>query len=686
MKKTIIKINWFKNKYINSILIAFFLNFIIEAFSRHSIIEALRYLVQSPLIFIYNTLLILTTFLPILLIRRQFAFFILISFIWLVGGITNGIVLSNRVTPFTANELRLITSIIDMLPKYFNNFQIIILASASIMALIGLIIIFFKAPKLKTVDYKKNISIVATGFICFLLVTQYAISTELVKTTFGNIAFAYLDYGFPYCFTNSLVNKGIRQPINYSETNMMALQNHINSSAKSNELNISKPIADANSTHPYPKHPNIIFVQLESFFDPTHLTDLSFSEDPIPNFRYLKENYSSGYLQVPSIGAGTANTEFEVLTGMSLQFFGAGEYPYKTILRQTTAESVNYNLAEIGFTSHAIHNNRGTFYTRQNVFKALGFNTFTSIEYMDIKETTPMGWAKDIYLIDPIFDALNYTEGPHFIFTISVQGHGDYPSTPIPGHSLITVSGWEDQDRLTSFEYFTNEIHDMDHFIGELVDRLSQYNEDVVLVLYGDHLPTLGINDAELSNGNIFQTEYIIWDNFNLPRKSADLYAYQLVAHVLDQLKIHTGTLTNFHQNFQDSPDYLNNLRLLQYDMLYGNQYIYGGKNPFERTQLQMGVKPISISLAFNDTHGDLYILGENFTPNSRVTINSNTYSTDYIDSNTLMVEDYLLSQGDILAIQQVTSTNFVLSTSENFEVTLESQEGLIENPTPLKK
>ena len=671
--KKIIKSNDIKNNLFIIVIFALFLNFIIETFSRHSVMEAFKYLLQSPSVFVYNTLLILTTFLPVLLVRRKFAIFTLISTLWLAGGITNGIVLNNRVTPFTANELKLISSIIDIFPKYFNTFQIILLSSAIIIALISLVVIFIKAPKSKEpVNYKKNTSLVAAGTLSFLLITQYAISTQLINTTFGNIAFAYLDYGFPFCFTNTLVNTGIRRPFNYSEANLLALQDQINDLVNSDELHTTHSLGDNLDSN---KHPHIIFLQLESFFDPTHLMDLSFSEDPVPNFRYLKENYSSGYLQVPSIGAGTANTEFEILTGMSLQFFGPGEYPYKTILRQTTAESINYNLEPLGFTSHAIHNNRGTFYTRQNVFKALGFNTFTPIEYMDVQETTPTGWAKDIYLIDPIFDALAYNEGPHFVFTISVQGHGDYPTTPIPGHSKLTVSGWEDLGRLTAFEYFTNEIHDMDLFIGELVDQLSELSEDVVLVLYGDHLPTLGIKDDELTNGNIFQTEYVIWNNFNLPRITTDLYAYQLVAHVLDQLGIHTGTLTTFHQNFQDMPDYLHNLRLLQYDMLYGDQYLYGGVNPFERTELQLGVKPISINQTFNDDLGNLYILGDNFTPYSRVKINSNTYQTHYIDPNTLIVENQPLSLGDSLFIQQVTSTNFVLSTTETFEITLENLE-----------
>lgn len=109
-------------------------------------------------------------------------------------------------------------------------------------------------------------------------------------------------------------------------------------------------------------------VQLESFFDPTLVKYLQFSQDPVPNFRKLKENFSSGYLTVPSVGAGTANTEFEVLTGMSLQFFGPGEYPYKTILKESTAESVNYDLKELGYSTHAIHNNKGTFMVETQYF------------------------------------------------------------------------------------------------------------------------------------------------------------------------------------------------------------------------------------------------------------------------------------------------------------------------------
>lgn len=649
---------------------AFLVNFLIECFSRHSIGDAFSYLFHSPIIFTYNSLLILLTLSVTLLVRRKIFILTTISVIWLTGGITNGIVLNNRVTPFTANELKLISSTFDILQKYFTKFEMGLIIIGIVVALIGVVIAFFKAPKSKNkVNYKRNIPILIAGILSFLLLTQGALKTNIISSYFGNIAFAYLDYGFPYCFTNTLLNTGIERPINYSKENIDKLAETLLPTNDTEIDNSHLMASNDNTLVPQKQKPNIIMLQLESFFDPTHMMNLEFSEDPVPNFRKLKEQFSSGYLHVPSIGAGTANTEFEIISGMNLEFFGAGEYPYKTILRKTTAESINYDLKDLGYSTHAIHNNKGTFYTRQKVFKMLGFDTFTSIEYMNIEETTPTGWAKDKYLTKSIIDALNSTENQDYIYTISVQGHGDYPDTPIENHSKITVSGLEDPSRLTSFEYFTNEIHEMDQFIGELINALSLINEDTVLVMYGDHLPTLDIEDGELSNGDIFQTEYVIWNNFGLEKQDTNIEAYQLGAHVLNQLDIHHGTLINYHQQYQDSADYQQNLKLLQYDMLYGERYIYDGINPYEPTKIKMGVNEISISDVYNDEQGNFIIKGQNFTDYSRLKINDSTYETTYIDPNTLMVTDYTLNESDTFAIQQVTVTNHVLSTSSKYTV-----------------
>ena len=102
---------------------------------------------------------------------------------------------------------------------------------------------------------------------------------------------------------------------------------------------------------------------------------------------------------------------------------------------------------------------------------------------MDGFEETPMGWAKDYILTGEITKALDSTAGTDYVFTISVQGHGDYPSTPMEGYTPeIKVTNFPVAEQQTSFEYYVNQIHEMDKFIGELIQSLSERDEETVLV------------------------------------------------------------------------------------------------------------------------------------------------------------------------------------------------------------
>ena len=154
------------------------------------------------------------------------------------------------------------------------------------------------------------------------------------------------------------------------------------------KINEEEKLTKSSTGRSEEQRPNIIFVQLESFFDPTEVEWLRFSEDPIPNLRKMFSEYSSGYFKVPSVGAGTANTEFEVLTGMSMRFFGPGEYPYKTYAKTRTLESAASALKGLGYGAEALHNNGGNFYSRAQVFNNMGFDHYTSKEFMNILQTT----------------------------------------------------------------------------------------------------------------------------------------------------------------------------------------------------------------------------------------------------------------------------------------------------------
>ena len=349
------------------------------------------------------------------------------------------------------------------------------------------------------------------------------------------------------------------------------------------------------------------------------------------------EDYSSGYYKVPSVGAGTANTEFESITGMSMHYFGPGEYPYKSILRETTCESAPYVLKNLGYSTHAVHNNEANFYGRRSIFPNLGFDTFTSEEYMAREnEKNPNGWVKDAVLTDEILKCLDSTEGPDYV------------------------------------EYYVNEIHEMDNFVKDLTDKLADYPEDVVLVMYGDHLPTMGLTVEDLDNKYLFQTEYVMWDNFGLKKKKENLAAYQMAAEVMDRVGIHEGTIFRYHQARRNTKNYQVDLETLQYDLLYGKRYSYGetGESPYLRTKMRMGIYDTTLDSirCISDTDYTYYIKGTEFTPSSEVKLNGEWYDTVYLNPTTLMITGTQLNDFDRLAVIQRSNSSTRKPLSKSYD------------------
>lgn len=419
-----------------------------------------------------------------------------------------------------------------------------------------------------------------------------------------------------------------------------------------------------------PRKPNIVFVQLESFIDPTLIEKITLSKDPIPNYRKLKEKGSTGFLRVPSVGAGTANTEFEILTGMRIRAFGPGEYPYKTVLKDRACGSTCYTLKELGYSSHAIHNHRGAFYGRNIIFPNLGFDTFTSIEYMNRVKKTPKNWAKDKILTGEILAALNSTEGRDFVFAISVQGHGKYPEDKkIPDEELHVrvTEGIEDEKYLNAMEYYINQVFEMDQFVGGLIDALKNYEETIV-VFYGDHLPVLDLTELDLANGSVYETEYVVYSNFELPKIDEDLASFQLSSQIFEFLGIHGDIITWHHQSKKDNHNYLKNLDALQYDILYGNNYIYGGENPHKPTDLKMGVRDIVVDRIF-DFGESTYVVGENFTPYTKLAVKGNFADTIFVNSTILRIPGGVKSKNPKdYSISQVGKNKTILSTLKDVE------------------
>lgn len=725
--------------------------FTIEMLSHHSVLKGLGFIIHNPLMFIVNTLIILLTFTFTMMLPRKRFFLLLITIIWLALGITNFVLLIFRTTPLTAMDFYMIDAALEIIHIYLNYFEIGLILISAVFVIIGLIFLWRKLKKNKA-QFKLPSIMVGIIAAMIVLVSGFSIKVNALSKNYGNIGDAYSDYGFVYCFSNSIFDRGISKPEEYSEENVdMVLEKIVDEPNKlgqpnqdvinPDEVNTVETSNTDDDKITTEVKPNIIMIQLESFFDVNHLKNFSFSENPVPNFSKLKENFSHGFLTVPSIGAGTANTEFEVITGMNLDYFGAGEYPYKTILQTTTCESICYNLDELGYNSHAIHNNTGTFYDRKTVFQKLGFDSFSSIEYMNNVEYNPLGWSKDNVLTTEILKALKAKDTKDFIYTISVQAHGKYPSTVVdenqkinvivdPNKKLFDSNGslannatdddfWDEnttheattneengvktnedvtdttvtdkdsteiqnsadvekkseddsQDVINldgtyenQFEYYVNQLSETDKFVGDLVNELSNFDEPTIVVFYGDHLPALSFENEDLENDNIFQTEYVMYSNYDMDNVYRDLDAYQLNAYVMERVGYNNGILTKFHQKYKGEPDYQEELKLLQYDMLFGARNVYGGVNPYIEKPLHMGVFDVTIKNV-REKGEVIFIEGENFTPWSMVYIEDKPKQTYFIDENTLIIPVEAYKDKNIY-VAQVNNDKIVLSQSEPF-------------------
>jgi len=704
---------------------------LLEMFGRHSLIAPFVFIFYNPVIYLYNVAIIFLTLTIALLFRRRAFMMCLVMLAWFVVGFVNFIVLGYRITPFSAIDFLMVSDAFSMMNIYFNLFQRILIFVGLGIVVMLISYMFIKIPKIKGhINYVSNVIVCLITFIIVYSFTIFAAENSIITDKFTNLGTAYKNYGFVYCFTNSVMDVGIGKPDSYTEETMRELYDEV--FAAEAEPTVEPKIVSHEDTPDTVelRTPDIIIIQLESFIDISRATGISTDVDSVPNFNKFMEEYPSGYLTVPAIGAGTANTEFEILTGMSSKLFGAGEYPYKTVLTETACESMAQLLLRQGYRTHAIHNNKAKFYSRDETYKSLGFDSFTSIEYILNLTRTETGWAKDECLPEEIFKALDSDDESDLVFTVSVQGHGRYPTEDKVTDKHVTVTlesdeyGETDEELTYQFEYYVNQCYEMDKMIAELKRMLDERGEDYVLFLYGDHIPSLTFDEVQITEGTEMQTEYVIISNFDMGLEDKDLYSYEVSDYLMTALGLDRGVMQKLHQLYFDPDElteeylaasqlsdedeyeddtasddvsaasgsagsgdstsvsesetdedtsekltYMDRCQLVQYDMLYGERYIYDYIDEYTATDMRLGIYDVVLDSMDYNSSGNLIVKGENFTEFSKVLINEERYETVYVDNQTIMVMNEEIGEeplpGDVICVAQIDKNKHELSRTE---------------------
>lgn len=176
---------------------ALVINLFMESFARltTSPLEGIRWALTNPLVFLYNSLIIFATLTFALIFkRRRFAYFI-ISVLWVALGTANGMILTTRMTPFTLYDLNNFADGLTIATTYYSVWQIALGIAGIVMLLLVIILIFVRSEKWKNINYKKSLGAIALSVALTFGASAMALSSGLIGTFFGNLNYAYRDYG-----------------------------------------------------------------------------------------------------------------------------------------------------------------------------------------------------------------------------------------------------------------------------------------------------------------------------------------------------------------------------------------------------------------------------------------------------------------------------------------------------------
>ncbi|MQB42836.1 LTA synthase family protein [Rhizobium sp. ICMP 5592] len=357
------------------------------------------------------------------------------------------------------------------------------------------------------------------------------------------------------------------------------------------------------------RKPDVIMLMSESFWDPTRLSNLSFTPDPMPTIRAAQ----SGHVFSPEFGGMTANVEFEALTGFSNAFLPYGSIPYQQYVRKPIPSLATFFRGQ-GYAARALHPFSGWFWNRNEVYRAFGFEEFHTEDTMPPMEKRGI-FASDDSLMKEIMHEGDEMDRPFFFFAVTLQGHGPYEPNRYIENTVDIKGDLTDTDRDTLATYAQG-VRESDQSLKMLMDWAAKRDRETIIVLWGDHLPPLGsvypntgYMPEQVASRKApldvmkreHETPLVIWSSTKGVRKDVGTISpSQLPYHILKtagyEHPFYTGFLGRVQKKYnivdryqlatrddQTFPDWsrkeqyldpmMRDYRYLQHDMMFGQEY-----------------------------------------------------------------------------------------------------------------
>lgn len=370
---------------------------------------------------------------------------------------------------------------------------------------------------------------------------------------FWNQTRGYRNYGVVYGFFGNTKYLYMSAPDGYDADEIEGFVGHIED--------------DGEST----VQPDIICIMNESLSDLSVLGDLQINEPCLPFISSLQENTVRGNLYVPVIGAGTANTEFEFLTGHSMAFLPSGSSAYMLYVKDKQP-SLAWLLAAQGYTVRAQHPYYARGWNRPAVYPLLGLSPFRTLETLfDMTPFTAYQQSGDLATLAAtmeelypgenvlirqyVSDAYNYklliedyeqrdTGKPYFMFNVTMQNHGGYR---LDADNFGQNNWLTETDEFPQTDRYLSLMKYSDDAFKDLIAYFETVDHPVLICLFGDHQPAIeqafseemlgaSVNDLTLEQQQARHiTPFVIWANYDIEEKQVDMLSSNYLSSLLLQ-------------------------------------------------------------------------------------------------------------------------------------------------------
>ena len=291
----------------------------------------------------------------------------------------------------------------------------------------------------------------------------------------------FMSKGFIYSFIHNYNTNRIVRPNDYSPE---AIQEFIRTSDTSGIEQLKHE----------PKKPHIIMVMGEGYSEFTLNPSLDFTgyTDPLAHYKKIKAESLYGQLIVPNTGGGTADTEFDSLTGLSTRFFRGVPFAFRLISREFDA--LPRILSRIGYRSEALHPGYSWFYNRQNVFPYFGFDRSVFLDEFTPETQNKSAYISETATIDKLLEMFEnsisqYPEFPYFMFCVTIQNHGPYQRKYTGVTQNFSTDLALSNTDIDAVSNYIEGLIDADNQLDRMVRYFENIEDPVVMVYFGDHLP-----------------------------------------------------------------------------------------------------------------------------------------------------------------------------------------------------